>query len=165
MSINRCLKSSGSAGAVQIDEIVALGFVIIIFSSSMAFGMEMIALWDSSNQIHELEDIAYNILRRVRDDPSLVVGDQAGMFDLRKLVELDNRSFVDLARIPENCGWSMTVIDVDHGSRIEPIHLRQNPGTIEDPRVNEMMVIDAPVNIHLNDLEIHPGMMTLCLWR
>ena len=165
MSVEVVLLCRNCRGAVSLDEIAALVIVIILFSASTAMTYDLISVYERSRTSENLTETAMAIATKLTTHPALIYECVPGVFDIRRLLELENVSLPELTGVQDGYGCSVTVTDVNPSARIPRVDLVHDPEELEGGRPVEKAVIDEPVNIRLNEFEMHPGILDLALWR
>lgn len=154
-----------SEAAVVMDELVILGIVIIMFSSTIAFTINMSNQIEKDNQGNELQKSALETLKTIRNHHELIYKNEPGLFDHRKLLELTNMSLLYLVNIPHGHGLCIKIYDVRAMQRFDRIILSYAPGDPTCSAALENAVVSRPVNVRLNQYETHPAFMEVKLWR
>ena len=145
------------------DELVVLGIVIILFSAGIALNVQLYGACQRNFELNELYNKADEISDRLRTHERLIYQGQVGIFEVSKIVELEDSDLNILVSIPDDCGLIVTIRDISVSEGPALLTLNYDNRRQADENKAGRVIIDLPVNLRMNELEVHAGKLTVTL--
>lgn len=146
------------------EELVAFGMVIILFSAGTVMCTEFYGLCHDNLSADDMYVKAWEITGKIRNHEQLVYHGRSGMFDITKLIELEDKDLEELVIIPQENSLALEIVEI---SQIEnAFYLSLSTGDFSRTgtvNVNCAVVVSA-VNLYINDLEIHAAKLIVTFW-
>lgn len=154
-----------SRAVAVMDEIFAVGIVIMIFSAGTFFCIKLTGLNQKEIEGGELYDDASKLSKLIRNHEHLIYGGQTGVFDSVKLAEHEKNDQDDLVTVPDRCSLDVIIIDYFDPRYVFKFTITAGGFSFVNDLDSEKAVVESPVNMQLNELEIHPAKLTVVLRR
>ncbi|UCH88126.1 MAG: hypothetical protein JSV49_07615 [Thermoplasmata archaeon] len=165
MSKNHRFRRTNQKAIIVLDELVAVGLVIILFSASTVILTTYIELYHKNSDLNDLYQEAVEIAIQIQSHEKLIYRGQAAVFDINKLNELDARELEQIAAVPEDHGLGIEIEDISTGRKILSITLTAQSSVEHNGYGMDRAEFYTPVNLHINDLEVHAAKLTVNLWH
>jgi hypothetical protein len=148
-----------------LDELAAFGLVVIIFSAGLLVCAGYNKLCMDYIEMDELVRKASDIAKQLRSHERLIYHDQPGAFDYCKIRELENKDLPLIVTVPDEYCLIVKIVDVSSVRNNLSFSFNSD---IDDKSLNTVVsraVVETPINLHMNELEVHAGKLTVILWR
>ena len=145
------------------DELVVLGIVIILFSAGIAVSIQMYGACQRNFELNELYYQADEISDQLRNHKRLIHQGQSGVFEVNRILELEDKDLMFLVIIPDGHRLSVFIRDLSLPKETCLISLNWDNARQAGEGNTGRVVIENPVNLYINELEVHAAQLTVTL--
>jgi hypothetical protein len=156
-------RSHKCSAVAALDEIIAFGVVLILFSATLVLSSGFYDTYSRNNENDRLYQKALEISKIIRNHERIIYNGQAGIIELNKLMELEDHDLAAMVTISKQYGAELNFVDISaENNRFEKT-FRIGSKNKDDFGNREQAVSESPLNLYLNELEVHAAILTVIL--
>jgi hypothetical protein len=165
MNRNEGSRLNNSNAVVILDELIALGIVIILITAVLVSFIELQRYSSNVSDQKELYEKAIEISGELQNHEDLIYRGRQAVFDNDKINEFDRQKMLEIIIVPEETELRIILKDISSDEiKLNLTSCRKDVKVIYSNYL-ESAVYSSPVNLRINDFETHAAVLSVFLWR